>query len=234
MSLTLTPNSLSTLSSVSIPITLTPTLTTYSPTQTTNNLLPVYSPTFSNLTLTPTQTVTSLENKLAILAVKPTLYVDIDTGLNDSYIVQKDVTKYFMYKALDKWLYTDYKSALKYLTYKNGKVDLAKKINEKESVDVSKENTKELEAKSDYIGENILTETKTRALLLRIMKELGFKWFELPYREELVKDVIGKYIKKKLKKMVLGDRSDDTNLVGGSCLNDNEYATEEELVLKNL
>ena len=202
----LTPNSPSILSSVSIPITLTPTLTTYSPTQ--PNLLPVYSPTYSNLTLTPTQVVTPLGSKLSLLAIKPTLYVDMDTGLNDSYVVQKDVTKYFMYKALDKWLYRDYKSALGYLTYKNGKVDLVKKIEDKEESDVSKESADALEAKSDYIGEHVLTEMKTRAVLIRIMKELGFKWFELPYKEDLVKEVIGKYIKKKLKKMILGEDDD--------------------------
>ena len=203
MSLVLTPNSLTTLSSVSYPITLTPTLTTYTPTQ--NNLLPIYSPTYSNLTLTPTQTVTPLGTRLSFLAVKPTLYVDLDTGLNDSYVVQKDVTKYFMYKALDKWLYHEYRSVLGYLTYKNGKVELVKKIDDKESADLSKEDSRVLEAKSDFIGENVLTEMKTRAVLIRVMKELGFKWFELPYKEDLVKEVIGKYIKKKLKKMILGE-----------------------------
>ena len=203
MSLVLTPSTLSTLSSVSIPITLTPTLTTYSQPQ--SSLLPIYSPTFSNLTLTPTQAVTPLGAKLSLLALKPTLYVDMDTGLNDSYVVQKDVTKYFMYKALDKWLYHDYRSALRYLVYKNGKVELVKKIDDKEEGDVSKESSDALEAKSDYIGEHVLTEMKTRALLIRIMKELGFKWFELPYKEDLVKEVIGKYLKKKLKKLVLGE-----------------------------
>ena len=164
MSLVLTPNSLSTLSSVSIPITLSPTLTTYSQAQ--NNILPVYSPTYSNLTLTPTQVVTPLGSRLSVLALKPTLYVDMDTGLNDSYVVQKDVTKYFMYKALDKWLYYDYKSALRYLVYKNGKVELVKKVDDKEDTDVSKESTDALEAKSDYIGDHVLTEMKTKLILL--------------------------------------------------------------------
>ena len=207
MSLVLTPHSLSTLSSVSIPITLSPTLTTYSQAQ--NNILPVYSPTYSNLTLTPTQVVTPLGSRLSVLALKPTLYVDMDTGLNDSYVVQKDVTKYFMYKALDKWLYHDYKSALRYLVYKNGKVELVKKIDDKEEVDVAKESSDALEAKSDYIGEHVLTEMKTRAVLIRVMKELGFKWFELPYKEDLVKEVIGKYIRKKLRKMVTGEDKDE-------------------------
>jgi hypothetical protein len=41
------------------------------------------------------------------------------------------------------------------------------------------------------------------------MKELGIKWFELPYRENLVKEVMERYLKKKLKKMVMGVIDDD-------------------------
>ena len=203
MTYVLTPKSVDsiTLSDISYPITVRPNLTT--------TIFPsIYSPTYSTLTLTPTQTYTSVTT-LPVVAVKPTVYVDMDTGLNDSYIVQKDVTKYFMYKALDKWLYHDYKSALRYLVYKNGKVELVKKVDDKEDTDVSKESSDALEAKSDYIGEHVLTEMKTRALLIRIMRELGFKWFELPYKEDLVKEVIGKYIRKKLRKMVTGEDNED-------------------------
>ena len=202
MTYVLTPKSVDsiTLSDISYPITVRPNLTT--------TIFPsIYSPSYSTLTLTPTQTYTSVTT-LPVVAVKPTVYVDIDTGLNDSYIVQKDVTKYFMYKALDKWLYSDYRSALKMLVYKGGKVELIKKISDKESADISHDSKDALEAKADYIEENVLTEMKTRSILIRIMRELGFKWFELPYKEELVKEVIGKYIKKKLTKMIEGEDYD--------------------------
>ena len=86
---------------------------------------------------------------------------------------------------------------------------LVKKVDDKEDTDVSKESSDALEAKSDYIGEHVLTEMKTRAILIRIMRELGFKWFELPYKEDLVKEVIGKYIRKKLRKMVTGEDNED-------------------------
>ena len=65
---------------------------------------------------------------------------------------------------------------------------------------VSKNSVSELEDKSDYISENILTESAMREILLKIMYQLGIKWYDLPYHEELVKEVIEKYIKKKLKK----------------------------------
>lgn len=202
MSYVLTPKSADsiTLSEISYPITIRPNITT--------TVFPsTYSPSYSTLALTPTQTYTSVST-FPVVAVKPTVYVDIDTGLNDSYVVQKDVTKYFMYKALDKWLYSDYRSALKMLVYKGGKVELIKKLADKDNNDISKDSEDALEAKADYIEEKVLTEMKTRAILIRIMKELGFKWFELPYKEELVKEVIGKYIKKKLTKMIEGEDYD--------------------------
>ena len=223
MSLTLTPDSisLSKLSDISYP--LVPTYRTYTTT---------ISPNTPNLSLTPTSFTlnttlsppftTSLNtlspfsplsttllnvnpNAISMLAVKPTVYVDIDTGLNDSYVVQKDVTKYFMYKTLDKWIFNDFPSVLKYLVYKDGKVSLIKKLGDKENNEVSKDSEKALEAKADYIEDKLLNESKTREILIRIMRELGLKWFELPYREGLVKEVMERFLKKKLKKMVSGD-----------------------------
>ena len=147
---------------------------------------------------------------LSLLGVKPaSFYVDIDTGLNDSYVVQQDVTKYFKFKTLDKWLFTDFSSVLKYLVSRDGKISLIKKLDDKDSIDVSKDSSKVLEAKADYIEEHILSESKMRAILIRIMRELGIKWYELPHRESLVKDILQRYLKTKLKKMVLGEDDEE-------------------------
>ena len=135
-----------------------------------------------------------------LLYRRPTFMVDIDTGVNDSYIVQRDVTKYLRYKTLDKWIYTEFPSVLKYLVVDKDNVRLVKNESERDNNKVSSNNVSELEAKSDYIGENILTEEAMREVLIRIMRELGVKWYDLPYRENLVMDVVEKYIEKKLKK----------------------------------
>jgi hypothetical protein len=229
MSLTLTPDSisLSKLSDISYP--LVPTYRTYTTTISPNTpnlsltptsmsvktiVSPPFTTTLNSLSglsvLSPLSTGTTTllnvnPNALSMLAVKPTVYVDIDTGLNDSYVVQKDVTKYFMYKTLDKWIFHDFPSVLKYLVYRDGKVSLIKKLADKEGNEVSKDSEKALEAKADFIEDKILDESRTREILIRIMRELGLKWFELPYREGLVKEVMERFLKKKLKKMVSGD-----------------------------
>ncbi len=131
---------------------------------------------------------------------KANYFVDIDTGVNDNSIVQRDITRYFRYKTLDKWLYSEMSFLLKYLKVENNDVKVVKNREEMESNKVSKNTVSELEEKSDYIGENVLTEAAMREILLKIMYQLGIKWYDLPYYEELVKEVIEKYIKKKLKK----------------------------------
>jgi hypothetical protein len=181
----------------------------------------VLSP-YTPLTLSPAPPVSTLStlstisqsvlvnnNPLTVVTpIGPVLYnvpsryvVDIDTGLNDNSIVQRDVTLSIMYKTLDKWIYDDFPNVLKYLVIdKDGKVRPVKSESEKDNNKVSDNSVDDLEKKSDYIANNILTEKTTRDILIRIMRELGLRWYELPHREQLLKDVIEKYIKKKLKK----------------------------------
>ena len=231
MSLLLSPNSisLSPLSDISYPsitglrtytTTISPTPPNLSLSPTSVTLRTTVSPGLSINSISPLTTYTPMSNSIvgfggigtgpvSLLGVRPSsFYVDIDTGLNDSYVVQKDVTKYFMYKTLDKWIYQDFPSVLKYLVYRDGKVSLIKKLADKENNEVSKDSEKALEAKADFIEEKILDESRTREILIRIMRELGLKWFELPYREGLVKEVMERFLKKKLKKMVSGEKDD--------------------------
>jgi len=129
-------------------------------------------------------------------------YLDIDTGINDNYIVQRDVTKYLRYKTLDKWVYTEFPHLLKYLVVEKDKVRIVKNESERESNKVSKDPIDVLSEKSEFIEKNILTEEAMREVLIRIMRETGIKWYDLPYKENLVMDVIEKYIEKKLKKIM--------------------------------
>jgi hypothetical protein len=184
--------------------------TPYSSTTVLSPLTPVTLSPLPPVTTAVTQSVILNNDPLTVVTpIGPVLYnvggprylVDIDTGMNDNYIVQRDVTRGIMYKTLDKWLYDDFPNVLKYLVVeKDGNVRLVKSEQEKENNKVSSNTVSELEAKSDYIAENILTENSMREILMRIMRETGLKWYELPHREQLLKDVIEKYLKKKLRK----------------------------------
>ena len=157
---------------------------------------------------TPTANYALLATKPTIY-VKPSLVIDIDSGLNDSYVVQKDVTLYFMNITLEKWIYGSLSSVLEFLVSKNGKISLVKNMRERDSNNIDKDSTSVLEAKADWLKDHVLSESKTRAILVKIMRELGLKWYELPHRESLVKDVLKRYLKNKLKRMVEGDDDDE-------------------------
>lgn len=164
--------------------------------------------------LTPTSQSTPLAN-YGLLAVqpsvyiKPSLFIDIDSGLNDSYVVQKDVTLYFMNITLEKWIYGSLSSLLEFLISKNGKIHLVKNMKERDNNNIDKDSTSVLDAKADWLKDNILSESKTRAILIKIMRELGLKWYELPHRDSLVKEVMKRYLKNKLKRMVEGNDDDE-------------------------
>ena len=112
---------------------------------------------------TPTANYALLATKPTVF-IKPSLVVDIDSGLNDSYVVQKDVTLYFMNITLEKWIYGSLSSILEFLVSKNGKIQLVKNMKERDSNNIDKDSTSVLEAKADWLKDHILSEAKTRAI----------------------------------------------------------------------
>jgi hypothetical protein len=135
-----------------------------------------------------------------IYTTRPSYVVDINTGMEDNYVVQRDVTRYFMFKSLDKWLFEEWNYLFKFLVADKNGVRLVKSEDEREKNDVKKDSDELLEQKADFIEEHVLTEEATKEVLKRIMRELGIQFYSLPHREALVMDVLEKFLKKKLKK----------------------------------
>ena len=135
-----------------------------------------------------------------IFTTRPSYIVDVNTGMEDNYIVQRDVTRYFMFKALDKWLFEEWNYLFKFLVADKNGVRPVKSEDEREKNDAKKDSDELLEKKADFIEEHVLTEEATKEVLKRIMRELGIQFYSLPHREALVMDVLEKFMKKKLKK----------------------------------
>lgn len=156
---------------------------------------------------TITQSVVTNTNPLRIVTpigpvittIRPSYIVDIDTGMENNYYVQRDITRYLLYKTLDKWIFDEFPSVLKYLVVEKDSVRVVKNEAEKEKNDFSKDSSKENEMKADWIEHHILGEDEMKEILRRIMIELGIKFYELPHREALVIEVVEKYLKKKLR-----------------------------------
>lgn len=128
---------------------------------------------------------------------------DVNTGLNESWLAQKDMTHDLLMRILDKWLYTDELChVLKYLKIVNGKVQRISNSSEIKANKVCDDSNEDIEKKADYIEANLLTTNDMRHLLQRICDETGTKWFELRQKEDLVLNVVDRYLRKKLKNPV--------------------------------
>lgn len=130
-------------------------------------------------------------------------YVDIDTGLNSSYIVQKDTTEYLWYRILDKWFYTD---ELCYLLSYLKVVDKQVKFASAEEVKNNKicnDTIEDIEMKTDFIQENLLTLREMKTILKRMIAELDYKWYELTSKERLVVEITGRHLKKMFERQMI-------------------------------
>jgi len=157
----------------------------------------------SQIKVTPYSTQITTANVFTPYVYPYVAYVNVDTGLNSSYIVQKDVTEYLWYRILDKWFYSDELChLLKYLKVDNGIVKIASNENEIKENKVCDDSIENIEKKTDFIQENLLTMSDMKKLLQRIISELDYKWYELTSKEKLVVEVVERHLRKMLQERV--------------------------------
>lgn len=133
--------------------------------------------------------------------------INVDTGLNDNYAAQKQMTRYLQYRILDKYLFENLSYLLKFFRVDGNTVSLVKNLSEYENNDVSKDTTQMIELKADFLEKNYLTESKMRGFLTKIVVELGYKWYNLTKYESVVCEVVGRQLRKEFK-LILGINSD--------------------------
>lgn len=136
----------------------------------------------------------------SILMTKP----EIDMDLVDDVEYQKKMVKYLFYRVLDHWLAKGkYCYILNYLNITESNVSHVSGIEEaKKNVNCSKSRAL-IEKGVDFIENNVFNIDDMRKLCYKVIKTLGFKWYNLgnSKEEEIVAEVAITYIKRKLKKM---------------------------------
>lgn len=169
----------------------------------TPDYLSPYSPLspISQIKVTPYSTQITTAN---VFAPYPYMaYVNVDTGLNSSYIVQKDVTEYLWYRILDKWFYTDELChLLKYLKIEGNSVKFVSNDAEAKNNKVCDDSVENIEKKTDFIQENLLSLHDMKKLLQRVISELDYKWYELTSKEKLVVEVVERHLRKMLEQRI--------------------------------
>lgn len=206
MSLTLTPNFI-TFSDSQFPIipSTLPTLPTYP--------LPTVStpcgPTKTTLIGTPspcgepsTSTLTVYQPTGATVIFPNTLPLPANYDLNKDERVHKQVTKYFRYKTLDKWLYEDMADLLNWFRVDANGVHLINNTSEYREDSFSKDSDDIKEKKIDYIERYFLTFDTMHKILSKFVKGTGINWYDLTRNELFVKEDIKDKLKQILKDTV--------------------------------
>jgi hypothetical protein len=123
-------------------------------------------------------------------------------NMNADPKVQMRIVKYFYYKVLDKWLYTDMLDVLNYLKTKNNKIDLLDNLNEYNENSVDKDSDDTVKQKIDFIEKYIFTKTLLFKILNKFVKETGNGWISLPKMESLIKDLIEDKLTKRMRQVI--------------------------------
>jgi len=138
-----------------------------------------------------------------IIPGTPTIPQFLD--LNKNRDVQKQVTKYFRYKTLDKWLYGDMLDILGYFTISGGSVDLIKKLSDyRDSTDINRSES-DNEKIIEWIEKYILTYDAMSRILTNFVKETNANWYDLHKNEYFIKDIIQNKLKSIIKHTI-GDK----------------------------
>jgi len=133
--------------------------------------------------------------QVSIPIIRPYFYTD--SGIGENPIAIHDVVVETRHKYLDKWLY-DCSETLQLLKIENGRVVVISYEDSKTN-DISKDTRRDLEQKSDYIGDEILTLTKCRKVLSLFCHKNNFKFYDIPHESRYVKKALNKYIVGKLR-----------------------------------
>lgn len=124
------------------------------------------------------------------------------TDLNKNKGIQKKITKYFLYKILDKWLYNDFRSILAFIKISDGKPSLIRSMNEYNSNSVDTESAENIEKRIDYLEKILINKKLVKHVLKKIMSENNIEWINLNKNKSIIKKIFKKYIREKLESAV--------------------------------
>lgn len=132
--------------------------------------------------------------------------INIDTGLNSSWLVQKQACKYLQLRVLDYWIHKKImRSILKFLKMNDEKkIVLVKNKKEYEDNDISSDTASVREKKADFIEYNYLDIDNMKKILIKVMDETNWKWVNLsqPKEEKIVVKFVKHYLKKQFRKQI--------------------------------
>lgn len=120
------------------------------------------------------------------------------TDLNKDKAIQKKITKYFLYKILDKWLYNDFKPILGFVKIADGKPSLIRSMSDYKPDSINSDSVENIEKRIDYLEKILINKKLVRHVLKKIISENQLEWINLNKHKGMIKKILRKYIHSKL------------------------------------
>ena len=100
--------------------------------------------------------------------------------------VHRTLKKYYYYKLLDKWMYSDLKSLLAFVALDNGKAKLINSISDYNPNSVNNSKEDDLTLRINFL-ENLISKDLIKTVLERIVHKYGIHWYHLNKNEDIIK-----------------------------------------------
>lgn len=120
--------------------------------------------------------------------------------------IQKTITKYYLYKILDKWLYKELKSLLAFIKIEDGKPKLIRSMSEYDEKSLDNDSLENIEAKIDYMEKILIDRKLVKHVLKKIVSENEIHWYHLNNNEDKIKKIFNSYLKSKLEEAIKGNK----------------------------
>ena len=137
-------------------------------------------------------------NPLTSTVVSSGFYKD----LNKDKSVQKNLTKYYFYKILDKWIYKELMPLLAFVDISSDKPQLIKSLSQYDVEKLVSNSSDQIEKKIDYLEKVLITKDMVRHVLKKICNENNINWYDLNKNEKKIKTVFYNYLLSKLKEAI--------------------------------
>lgn len=119
--------------------------------------------------------------------------------LNKDKSVQKNLTKYYYYKILDKWIYKELMPLLAFVDTSGDKPHLIKSLSQYDVQKLTTNSSNEIEKKINYLEKVIITRNMVKHVLKKICADNGINWYDLDKNEKKIKTIFYNYLLDKLK-----------------------------------
>jgi hypothetical protein len=124
------------------------------------------------------------------------------TDLNKDKTIQKTVSKYYLSKILNNWLYQEFRPILAFVKISDGKPSLIRSMNEYKTDIINSDSAENIEKRIDYLENILINRQLVKHVLKKIVNDNDIQWTQLSKNKSTVKKIFKKYLQSKLEDAV--------------------------------